>query len=211
MDRRTFSLSLLSTAFLASCSSSSRSTFSQAKQFKTNYAAVVDGGYKIPAIPYKKLDEKYLRQKVDYKTKYRAGTIVVDVPNRFLYLVESGGKAMRYGVGVGKAGFAWGGSAKIGWKREWPTWTPPARMIGRRPELRKWAGGMPPGLNNPLGPRALYLTRGGKDTLYRLHGTPEWWTIGTAASSGCIRLLNQDIIDLHARVKNGARVIVKQS
>lgn len=210
MDRRTFSLSLFSVALLGGCSSSSR-PLSKSSQFKTNYAAVVDGGFKIPAIPIKKLDEKYLRQVVDYKTKYRAGTVVVDVPNRFLYLVQSDGKAMRYGVGVGKAGFAWGGSAKIGWKREWPTWTPPARMIGRRPELRKWAGGMPPGLNNPLGPRALYLTRGGRDTLYRLHGTPEWWTIGTAASSGCIRLLNQDIIDLHARVKNGARVIVKQS
>ncbi len=210
MDRRAFSLSLLSTALLASCSSSSR-PLSKTKQFKANYAAVVDGGYKIPAIPIKKIDEKFLRQTVDYKTKYRTGTIVVDVPNRFLYLVQSGGKAMRYGVGVGKAGFAWGGSAKIGWKREWPTWTPPARMIRRRPELKKWAGGMPPGLANPLGPRALYLTRGGKDTLYRLHGTPEWWSIGTAASSGCIRLLNQDIIDLHSRVKNGARVVVKQS
>jgi len=210
MDRRTFSLSLISTAFLASCSSSSRS-LDPTRQFKADYGSVVDGGYKIPAVPLRKIDKKFLRQIVDYKTKYRTGTIVVDVPQRFLYLVQPGGKAVRYGVGVGKQGFAWAGSAKVGWKREWPTWTPPARMIQRRPELRKWAKGMPPGLSNPLGPRALYLTRGGKDTLYRLHGTPEWWSIGTAASSGCIRLLNQDIIDLHKRVKNGARVVVKQA
>jgi len=172
---------------------------------------VIDGGYKLPKIPLKKIDKQFLRQIVDYKTKRKVGDIVVDVPNRFLYLVQPGGKAMRYGVGVGKQGFAWSGSAVIGWKREWPTWTPPAPMIGRRPELKKWAGGMPPGLSNPLGARALYLMKNGRDTLYRLHGTPEWWSIGKAVSSGCIRLMNQDIIDLHARVKPGARVYVRQT
>ena len=145
------------------------------------------------------------------KQESGGGTIVVDVSNRFLYLVQPEGKAVRYGVGVGKQGFAWSGNARIGWKKEWPTWTPPPRMIGRKPELRRWAGGMPPGLNNPLGPRALYLTKGGKDTLYRLHGTPEWWSIGTAASSGCIRLMNQDIIDLYNRVQPGAKVVVRQT
>ena len=207
MDRRTFSLSLLSTVFVAGCSVSSDPT----REFRADYGARRDGKFALPAIPVRKIDKQYLRQIVDYKTKQRPGTIIVDVPKRFLYLVQPGGKAVRYGVGVGKQGFAWSGSARVGWKREWPTWTPPSRMIKRRPELKRWRGGMPPGLNNPLGPRALYLTRGGKDTLYRLHGTPEWWSIGKAVSSGCIRLLNQDIIDLHARVRPGAKVIVKQT
>ncbi|MEM7289973.1 MAG: L,D-transpeptidase [Pseudomonadota bacterium] len=207
MDRRTFTLSLLSTAALAGCSISS----DPSRKFRSSYGAITDGGYKLPRIPLTKVDKQYLRQIVDYPTKYSSGTIVVDVPKRFLYLVQPQGKAIRYGVGVGKQGFAWSGNARIGWKKEWPTWTPPGPMMRRKPHLRKWAGGMPPGLNNPLGPRALYLTKGGRDTLYRLHGTPEWWTIGTAASSGCIRLMNQDIIDLYDRVKPGAKVVVRQA
>ncbi len=210
MDRRTFTLSLLSTGLLASCSSAGR-TFDPSREFRKDYRSRVDNGFKLPAVPINKIDKQFHRQIVDYDTRQRPGTVVVDVPKRFLYLVQPGGKAVRYGVGVGRQGFAWAGNAKIGWKREWPTWTPPARMIQRQPELAKWRGGMPPGLSNPLGPRALYLTRGGRDTLYRLHGTPEWWSIGKAVSSGCIRLINQDIIDLHDRVKPGAKVVVKQT
>ena len=180
-------------------------------EFRKDYRSVVDGGYQLPRIPITKVDKKYRRQIVDYQTKERPGTVVVDVNNRWLFLVQPGGKAVRYGIGVGKQGFAWSGVARIGWKKEWPTWTPPAPMLKRKPELRRWAAGMPPGPNNPLGPRALYLTKGGKDTMYRLHGTPEWWTIGTAASSGCIRLMNQDIIDLYKRVKPGAKVIVRRT
>lgn len=181
------------------------------REFRRDYGSVVDGDFTLPKIPLNKIDKKFLRQIVDYQTKQRPGTIVVDVSNRFLYLVQPGGKAVRYGIGVGKQGFAWSGSATVGWKKEWPTWTPPAPMLERKPKLRRWAGGMPPGLNNPLGPRALYLMKGGRDTMYRLHGTPEWWTIGTAASSGCIRLMNQDIIDLYNRVQPGARVVVRQA
>ena len=210
MNRRAFTLSLLSTVALAGCSSIGR-IGDPSRQFRSDYGAVVDGGFQLPRIPLSKVDKQFLRQIVDYDTKERVGTIIVDVPSRHLYLVEPEGKAVRYGVGVGKQGFAWSGHATIGWKREWPTWTPPARMIQRKPELRRWAGGMPPGLNNPLGPRALYLMKGGRDTLYRLHGTPEWWTIGKAVSSGCIRLMNQDIIDLYNRTKRGAKVIVKQA
>ncbi|MEL7428510.1 MAG: L,D-transpeptidase [Pseudomonadota bacterium] len=208
MDRRTFTLSLLASAALAGCSSISRDP---TRQFRASYGAVTDGGFKVPEIPIRKIDKQFHRQIVDFETRERVGTIVVDVPARFLYLVQPGGKAVRYGVGVGKQGFAWSGNATIGWKREWPTWTPPANMIRRKPELRKWAGGMPPGLNNPLGPRALYLMKNGRDTLYRLHGTPEWWSIGKAVSSGCIRLLNQDIMDLYERVEPGAKVVVKQA
>ncbi|MEM9332121.1 MAG: L,D-transpeptidase [Pseudomonadota bacterium] len=210
MNRRAFTLSLLSTVALAGCSTVGRFG-DPSRQFRSDYGAVVDGGFQLPRIPLSKVDKQFLRQIVDYPTKERPGTIIVDVPKRFLYLVEPNGKAVRYGVGVGKQGFAWAGNATIGWKREWPTWTPPAPMIRRKPELARWRGGMPPGLNNPLGPRALYLMKGGRDTLYRLHGTPEWWSIGKAVSSGCIRLMNQDIIDLYERVKPGAKVIVRQT
>ena len=195
---------------LAGCSSVSTHA-DPTREFRKDYRTVKDGDFKLPAIPITKVDKKFRRQIVEYQTKQRPGTIVVDVSKRFLYLVQGNGKAVRYGIGVGKQGFTWSGNATVGWKKEWPTWTPPSRMIQRKPELRRWAGGMPPGLNNPLGPRAMYLMKGGKDTLYRLHGTPEWWTIGTAASSGCIRLMNQDIIDLYERVKPGARVIVRQT
>ncbi|MCB1386973.1 MAG: L,D-transpeptidase [Nitratireductor sp.] len=181
--------------------------------FKAQYAALVDDGFELPRIPVEKMDERYLRQRVAYETREKPGTIIVDVSNRFLYLVEQGGTAMRYGVGVGRQGFEWSGTAYIGWKQKWPRWTPPDTMIARKPELVKYSaenGGMDPGVGNPLGARALYLFQDGKDTLYRLHGTPEWNSIGTAASSGCVRLMNQDIIDLYDRVQGSARVIVKQ-
>ena len=194
-------------ALLSGCSTVPRA----GSLLRSQYAARRDDGYLLPSVPVGKIDAKYRRQRVDYKTKYRPGTIIVSTKERLLWLVEPNGTAMRYGIGVGKQGFSWGGSAKIGWKRAWPTWTPPARMIGRQPELAKWRKGMPGGPSNPLGARALYLMRGGRDTLYRIHGSPEWWSIGTRASSGCIRLINQDIIDLHDRVKPGARVIVRQS
>ena len=161
-------------------------------------------------IPAGKLKSKWKRKRVPYATKYRPGTIIVNTKEKYLYLVEKGGTAMRYGVGVGKQGFTWAGTAKIGWKRQWPTWTPPPAMIRRKPELAKYRGGKPGGLDNPLGARAMYLMRGGRDTLYRIHGSPEWWSIGTNASSGCIRLMNHDIIDLYNRVKSGARVVVEQ-
>ncbi|MEM5493549.1 L,D-transpeptidase [Hoeflea sp. AS16] len=182
--------------------------------FTSEYGSVTDSGYSIPAVPISKIDKKFHRQIVSYSTREKPGTIIVDTPNRYLYLVLPGRKAVRYGIGVGKAGFAWEGEAYIAWKQEWPTWTPPKEMIDRKPELARYGSdGMKPGLKNPLGARALYLfNQKGEDTLFRLHGTPEWKSIGTAASSGCIRLMNQDIIDLYERVRPGksARVIVKQ-
>ena len=182
-------------------------------EFIRDYGARQDGEFALPAIPVDKIDKQFLRQRVNYVTKEKPGTIVVDVSKRFLYLVEPEGKAIRYGVGVGKQGFEWQGDAYVGWKQQWPKWTPPDEMIGRRPELVKYSadnGGMAPGLDNPLGARALYLFQDGKDTLYRLHGTPEWASIGTAASSGCIRLINQDIVDLYSRVNGRPKVVVKQ-
>ena len=176
------------------------------------YGAQKDGAYKLPAIPYQKVPQQYRRQIVSYFGKEKPDTIVVDTKGHHLYYIYPGRKAVRYGVGVGREGFAWDGNAVMQWKREWPRWTPPEEMIQRKPELRKYSasnGGMNPGLDNPLGARAMYLFADGKDTGYRLHGSPEWWSIGTNASSGCIRLMNQDVIDLYARVKNGTKVVVK--
>jgi len=146
---------------------------------------------------------------VDYQTKEPPGTIVVDPHARFLYLVMENGKAMRYGVGVAKAGLEFVGEADIARKAQWPGWTPTQDMIKRDPErYEPLAKGLPGGLKNPLGARALYLYKGGQDTLYRIHGTNEPWSIGKSVSSGCIRMLNQDIIDLHSRVPKGSRVVV---
>ncbi|MGB7285869.1 MAG: L,D-transpeptidase [Salaquimonas sp.] len=183
------------------------------REFIDDYAAKTDGEFSLPAIPVKEIDKQFLRQRVTYVTNEKVGTIVVDVAKKYLYLVEPDNKAIRYGVGVGKQGFEWQGNAYVGWKKAWPTWTPPEEMIERKPELVKYSadnGGMEPGLDNPLGARALYLFQDGKDTLYRLHGTPVWSSIGTAASSGCIRLINQDIVDLYSRVNGRAKVVVKQ-
>ncbi|MHC5306677.1 L,D-transpeptidase family protein [Bartonella sp. LJL80] len=179
--------------------------------FASMYAARQDGGFDLPAIPYRKIDPQFLRQIVDDPTGEQPGTIVVDTKRRYLYLVRQNGKAIRYGVGIGRAGFAWSGRAIIQYKRPWPTWTPPAEMIVRQPELKKYSaenGGMRPGLKNPLGARALYIFQDGKDTLYRLHGSPEWWSIGKATSSGCVRLMNQDIIDLFDRVPEKTPILV---
>lgn len=187
---------------LAGCTSTGGSYYS------ASYSSITDAGYTIPAIPREKIPAQYRRQIVNYKTDEKPGTIIVNTKEKFLYFVMPDGKAMRYGIGVGREGFGWSGTARVAMKREWPTWTPPAPMIRRQPELAKYRGGMKPGLNNPLGARALYLYNKGGDTGYRIHGTPEWWSIGKSMSSGCIRLMNQDIIDLYERGDRGAKVIV---
>jgi lipoprotein-anchoring transpeptidase ErfK/SrfK len=146
-------------------------------------------------------DPRYEKQLVDYTGKERPGTIVIDTPNKFLYLVQGDGKALRYGVGVGKPGFSWAGVKTISAKREWPDWTPPAEMLVRRPDLPRHMEGGP---ENPLGARAMYLG----SSLYRIHGSNEPWTIGTNVSSGCIRMRNEDVIDLYGRVNVGAKVVV---
>jgi lipoprotein-anchoring transpeptidase ErfK/SrfK len=174
-----------------------------------NYSSFTDAGYSVPAIPITKVDPKFRRQNVAFETTEKPGTIIVDTSAKFLYFVLPEGRAIRYGIGVGREGFEWHGAAHIALKREWPVWTPPAAMIRRQPQLAKWAGGMPPGPTNALGARAMYLFNKGGDSGYRLHGTPEWWSIGKAMSSGCIRLMNQDIIDLYDRAELGAKVIVK--
>ena len=179
------------------------------KMFSSDYGARRDAGYQLPSIPIYKVDKKFHRQIVGYDTAEEPGTIIVDTSEKHLYFVLPEGKAVRYGIGVGREGFEWKGASRIALKREWPVWTPPAAMIRRQPELAKYAGGMQPGIGNALGARALYLYNKGGDTGYRLHGTPEWASIGKAMSSGCIRLINQDIIDLYNRAEVGAKVIVR--
>ncbi|WP_417689979.1 L,D-transpeptidase family protein [Roseibium sp.] len=219
LTRRTFCLS--ATAALAGCASYTRTPpLNQATipgepqipaEYLQMYRAMPEERFPIPAVNLRKIHPTYYRQYVDYYSPEPAGTIIVDTPNRFLYLTMEGGKAMRYGVGIGRAGFEWGGTARIAYKREWPTWTPPAEMIDRQPELEEYRNGMPPALDNPLGARALYIFEGNRDTLYRIHGTSEDWSIGKAVSSGCVRLLHQDVIDLYNRVPNGTRIVVQQA
>jgi lipoprotein-anchoring transpeptidase ErfK/SrfK len=146
-------------------------------------------------------DPKYEKQIVEYNGKESPGTIVIDTANKFLYLVQADGRAMRYGIGVGRPGFTWSGIKQISAKREWPDWTPPAEMLARRPDLPRHMEGGP---ENPLGARAMYLG----SSLYRIHGSNEPWTIGTNVSSGCIRMRNEDVIDLYDRVNVGTRVVV---
>ena len=192
------------TTALAGCS-----TDGAGSMFSNAYSARTDAGYRIPAIPIMKVPREFQRQTVRYETKEKPGTIIVDTSEKHLYFVEPEGRAVRYGIGVGREGFEWKGTTRVARKAAWPVWTPPAAMIRRQPELVKYAGGMPPGPGNALGARALYLHNKSGDSGYRLHGTPEWASIGKAMSSGCIRLMNQDIIDLYERAEVGAKVIVR--
>ena len=152
--------------------------------------------------------EEFRRQIVDFRTAEKPGTIIIDGDRHFLYLVMPGFKAVRYGIGVGRDGFGWAGIVKVGRKAEWPTWTPPAEMVARDPNAAKWKNGMPGGPDNPLGARAMYLHENGQDTIYRIHGTNQPWTIGQAMSSGCIRMVNDEITHLYDQVAVGAKVIV---
>jgi len=153
-------------------------------------------------------DPRFRRQHVRYEGGEPAGSIVVDTSEFFLYAVEPGGQATRYGVAVGEQGLTLKGRATVGRKAEWPAWTPTASMIKRKPHLLEYAGGVAGGENNPLGARALYLYRGSQDTMFRIHGTNAPWLIGSAVSNGCIRLTNEDIIDLYDRTPLGTKVLV---
>jgi lipoprotein-anchoring transpeptidase ErfK/SrfK len=179
-------------------------------RYESIYAAVDSEPFPVEAIDLTQVAPQYFRQEVLYRTREKPGTIVVDPNDRFLYLVQGGDRALRYGVGVGRVeAFNFRGEARIGRKAEWPRWTPTPDMIAREPErYGPYSGGMPGGEGNPLGARALYLYKDGRDTHYRLHGTIEPSTIGTKVSSGCVRLMNQDIIDLYQRVPVGAKVVV---
>jgi lipoprotein-anchoring transpeptidase ErfK/SrfK len=178
------------------------------------YGPVRDEPFPIPAVNLAAIGERFLRQTVDYASPEPEGVIVIDPAAHYLFLVEGRGRARRYGVGVGREGFGWSGTATINNKQEWPDWYPPKEMIDRQPEIRRvmtqlQSGlGMPGGPHNPLGARAMYLWQNNKDTLFRIHGTIEPWTIGKNVSSGCVRMINQDVIDLYERAPVGTKVRV---
>ncbi len=176
------------------------------------YAAITDDRFPVPGLTAEQVRPELRRQEVEYVTSAPKGSLVVDTPNKYLYLVLGDNRAMRYGVGVGREGLALRGNAYIGRKGEWPSWTPTANMLRRDPVANgPYAGGMPGGPNNPLGARALYLYRNGRDTMFRIHGTNQPHSIGMAMSSGCIRMLNHDVIDLYERVGVNTRVNVIQA
>lgn len=180
-------------------------------EYESMYGAFQDKDRLVPALPYKRIPAQYLRREVSFPSADKPGTIVVDTKEKYLYLILGNGRAMRYGVGLGRKGFAWHGRGVIQWRQRWPRWTPPDEMVQRQPEIAQYSaanGGMNPGLDNPLGARALYIFQNGQDSLYRIHGTPEWRSIGKAVSSGCVRMLNQDVIDLYDRLPEKAEIVV---
>jgi lipoprotein-anchoring transpeptidase ErfK/SrfK len=206
-------LTLLLPVALAACVSTQPPPQQAVRRIDPAYAAMygprLDEPHPLPATDISEVDARFLRREVAYYGREEPGTVVVDTTAHYLYLVREGGRAIRYGIGVGKEGLAWSGRARVGRKAAWPRWTPTAAMIKREPERNaRWTGGMEGGLDNPLGARALYLYDNGVDTMYRIHGTTEPWSIGQSVSSGCIRMFNQDIIDLHSRVPVGSPVVV---
>jgi lipoprotein-anchoring transpeptidase ErfK/SrfK len=216
---------VLGSLALAGCTSVGTSTSGDPvdPQSSGMYASAQTEPFRVPAVKVSKIESQYLRQTVPTPTRISepVGTIVVDPYNKFLYLVQEGGQSLRYGIGVGRQGFSWAGEATIQEKQPWPKWFPPQEMQERDRYAAMFPDGMDGGPRNPLGARALYLFEGTcngnntrtdacKDTLYRLHGTTEPESIGRAVSSGCIRLLQQDVIDLYDRVPLGTRVVVLQ-
>ncbi|GEO13112.1 L,D-transpeptidase [Microvirga aerophila] len=167
-----------------------------------------DQPHNVPLVDRRKMDAKYARQTVAYNGPEKPGSIVVDIDERHLYFVQADNTAIRYGVGVGKQGFSWRGTATVGRKGVWPAWSPTKTMVGIKPDLPRH---MEAGIDNPLGARALYLHQNGADTLFRIHGTNEPWSIGEQVSSGCVRMLNEDVVDLYERVPVGTMVYVKRN
>jgi lipoprotein-anchoring transpeptidase ErfK/SrfK len=201
MNKRGFVKTLLGAAV---------STSSMSTVLRTPASAMrdLDEPFQIAFGDSRKLRRKYRKQEVKIETNEPLGTIIVDPRGKFLYFVLENGRALRYGIGVGRQGFEWSGRAVIRRKAKWPRWTPPKDMVARDKFAAKWADGMPGGPDNPLGARALYLFQGKVDTLYRIHGTSQPETIGRAVSSGCIRMINADVADLYERARIGSNVVV---
>jgi lipoprotein-anchoring transpeptidase ErfK/SrfK len=179
--------------------------FAQSNASKWFNGTTEDNGVVFRATKFQVIKPQWKRQIVQYYSTEPQGTVVIDTRHHFLYVIFENNTALRYGVGVGKEGFKWYGTAQVDRKAIWPTWTPPPEMLLRRPDLPRFMEG---GADNPLGPRALYLYRGGTDLGYRVHGTTEPWSIGSDVSSGCIRMFNEDVIDLYQRVPIGTKVLV---
>jgi lipoprotein-anchoring transpeptidase ErfK/SrfK len=209
MNRRSFlvgSAVALGTLGLAGCASSGGGmSLAQAEKV---YGPLPNERFPVPAVNVSKINPKYLRRTVRYDSDEAVGTIIIDPGHYYVYRIEGGGNATRYGANVGRAGFLWSGDAYIGRKAEWPVWTPPKEMILRQPEAAPYAGGMPPGLNNPLGARTLYLYQNGAYTLYTIYSTIMPETIGKGVSSGCVGLLTQDMLDLYNKTPVNTKVVV---
>ena len=206
-NRRSFLIGSAATLGVLSLAGCATGGMSMAEAERV-YGPVPSERFPIPAVNVNKLNPKYMRRTVAYDTKEVAGTIIVDPRNYYVYRVEGDGMATRYGANVGRAGFLWNGDAYIGRKAEWPIWTPPKEMIQRQPEAAKYAGGMAPGLDNPLGARTLYLYQNGAYTLYTLYSTIMPETIGKGVTSGCVGLLTQDMLDLYEKTPVDTKVVV---
>ncbi len=208
ISRRVF-LAVAAGAPLAGCQTARQTVAAGDDDMAAWYVGQMeDQPHPIPLVDRSKLKAEYARQTVDFDGGQAPGTIVVDIDQRMLYLAQGGGKAIRYGVGVGKQGFSWRGTARVGRKGVWPDWTPTATMVSLKPDLPRHRKG---GVDNPLGARALYLYQGNRDILFRIHGTNEPWSIGEQVSSGCIRMLNEDVFDLYNRVPVGTTVLVRRN
>jgi lipoprotein-anchoring transpeptidase ErfK/SrfK len=209
LGRRAFlfgSVAGLGALALAGCSSAGGGMSTAEAQ--RIYGPLPNERFPVPAVNLSKVNPKFLRRTVRYDSKEAVGTIIVDPRAHYVYRIEGNGMATRYGVSVGRAGFLWSGDAYVGRKAEWPVWTPPPEMIKRQPEVAKYAGGMKPGLDNPLGARVLYLYQNGRYTLYTLYSTIQPQTIGNGISSGCVGFLTQDMMDLYERTPVNTKVIV---
>src|SRR6478735_6296454 len=204
LSRRSFLVGA-SALGLAGCAATDGMSLAEASRV---YGPVPDEKFPIPAIDVSKVDPKYFRKTVRYDTKEAPGTIIVDPGNYYVYRIEEDGNATRYGANVGRDGFRWSGDAYVGRKSEWATWTPPKEMIQRQPEAAKYAGGMPGGLDNPLGARTLYLYQDGKYTLYTIYSSSAPESIGSNVTSGCTGLLSQDMIHLYNQTPVKTKVIV---
>jgi lipoprotein-anchoring transpeptidase ErfK/SrfK len=208
LNRRSFlfgSAVSLGALGLAGCATSDGMSRAEAAML---YGPLPDEKFPIPAVDVNKVDPKYYRRLVRYDSREAPGTIIVDPGNYYVYRIEGDGNATRYGANVGRDGFRWSGDAYVGRKAEWPVWTPPKEMIQRQPEARKYAGGMAPGLDNPLGARTLYLYQNGAYTLYTIYSTSDPESIGSGVTSGCTGLLTQDMIDLYSRTPVKTKVVV---
>lgn len=207
MRARRILLALLAIAPLAACQSRMQ-TAGLDDESAWYTGTMPDQPFDVPLVDTSRLDPKYRRQTVRYTGAEKPGTIVVDIDKRQLALVQEDGSAIQYGVGVGKQGFSWKGEARVGRKGVWPDWSPTKTMVSLNPDLPRTRKG---GIDNPLGARALYLYQGNRDILFRIHGTNEPWSIGEQMSSGCVRMLNEDIVDLYQRVPVGTQVLIKRS
>ena len=208
MNRRSFiagSAMAVAAVGLAGCATSGGMSLAEAERV---YGALPNERFPVPAVNVSKIDPKYLRRTVRYESAEAVGTIIVDPKHYYVYRIEGGGNATRYGANVGRAGFLWSGDAYIGRKAEWPIWTPPWEMILRQPEAAPYANGMAPGLNNPLGARTLYLYQNGAYTLYMIYASSEPDSIGSGITSGCVGLLSQDMIHLYSRTPVKTKVVV---